>query len=234
MAASPQTARGGSSRDRAFRRPAAGAAAPRCPAPDTAAPAAAGPAPHRRGKADKVPLLHGVAEGHIPVRLHLLHSHGVLRIRGDSPQRLQLPAAAGELPAGAGRQNVAAVRAHIELQSFHISSIRRSGVQASVQKPLHADAKDLCQVRQQPHIRDALIPLPFAHRLGADAQLLRHLALGPAPLLPQLSEQCPVLWSCIVPHLPLRIPEAGGKRKQRSVEFPAPAAKCPFPPAAAG
>ena len=52
---------------------------------------------HTGGKADIVPLVHGVAEGDIPVLLHLLDRYGVIRICGPDLQGLQPPAAAGKL-----------------------------------------------------------------------------------------------------------------------------------------
>lgn len=73
---------------------------------------------HTGGKTDIVPLVHGVAEGDIPVLLHLLDRYGVIRICGPDLQGLQPPAAAGKLPSRRSCQNVAAVRAHVKLYFF--------------------------------------------------------------------------------------------------------------------
>ena len=166
---------------------------------------------HTGGEADEVPLLHGMAEGDVPVRLHLLNGRGVLSASaGTASSGSSSPAAAGELPAGGwtsgccrspGTRRIAVVSCFLRPA--------RSGVQACRSSSPSAPTPKISARRgEQPHVRAAQLPLPLAHRLGADAQLLRHLALGPAPLPgAACRSRLPVFRSCIVPHLSHRIPD---------------------------
>ena len=163
---------------------------------------------HIGGKAEIMVLFHGMGEGDVPVLLHLLDRDSVFFVHRPGRQRLQLPAAAVQLPAAGGGQNITAVRAYIKFQSPHIASIQLIESQITGQKPLHTDAEPLRQRRQQAHVRAARAGLPFADRLGADMQRLRQLPLGHVRLLPQMPQQNAHLSSFHIAHLAHRIPES--------------------------
>ena len=130
-----------------------------------------------------------MGEGDVPVLLDLPHCGGVGLVGGPGLHGLQLPAAAVDLPAAGGSQDIAAVRAYVKFQSSHISNLCFLGAQVAHQQASQSHAKNGGERRQQADVRAAFAPLPFADGLWADVQRLRHLQLSHSPFLPQPPQQ---------------------------------------------
>ena len=56
------------------------------------------------------------------------------------------------------------------------------------QQRVHGDVEKVCHFHQQPQFRHGLARFPFVDRPGGDAQDLRQLLLGIAPLLPEAAD----------------------------------------------
>lgn len=100
-----------------------------------------GYSPDARDKADEMRFCHRVIQRHIPFAVHLLDMKRVRFVACPRLHGAKLSAAAGDFRAARRGQNVAARRAGVKLNSFHIASVFFLLVSLSAEEAGHIRAE---------------------------------------------------------------------------------------------